>query len=91
MLSITSGMLFSCAIFATASISRTLPRGLLIVSPKMHFVFGVMALRKFSGSSGSTKLTLHAQTPEADVELRVRAAVQGVARHEFVAGSPSDW
>ena len=56
-LSIISGTPCSCAILATASMSSTLPRGFEIVSPYRHLVFGVIALRKFSGSSGSTNLT----------------------------------
>src|SRR5581483_229536 len=38
--SITSGAPCSCAIFATASMSSTLPPGLPIVSPYRTFVFG---------------------------------------------------
>jgi len=44
------------AIFAMASISATLPRGLEIVSQKTSFVFSVIAFLKFSGLSGSTNV-----------------------------------
>ncbi len=56
MLSITSGTPCACAIAATASMSSTLSRGLAIVSAKIALVLGRSAARKFSGSSGSTKL-----------------------------------
>src|SRR5699024_2485856 len=53
-LSIIKGIPFSCAISATASISKTLRLGLVIVSPKIAFVLSLIALRKFSGSVPST-------------------------------------
>ena len=56
-LSITSGMRFSCAIAATSSNGNTLIRGLPSVSPYRIFVLGRIARRKFSGSAGSTKVT----------------------------------
>ncbi len=55
-LSMISGIPASCAIFATASISRTLINGLPIVSANIAFVFLVIAFLKFSGSSGFTNL-----------------------------------
>ena len=49
-------------------------------------MFGLMALRKFSGSSGSTKVTSIAKAPEADVELRVGAAVERAGGDHVIAG-----
>ena len=47
----------------------------------------MIALRKFSGSSGSTNLTSMPDAAEADVELRVRAAVQRARGDQLVAGT----
>ena len=57
-LSTTSGMPLSCAIFATVSMSSTSIFGLPSVSAKMHLVFGPIALRIASGSPMSTKRAL---------------------------------
>ena len=57
-LSIISGTPASWAILATFSISKTFKLGFPIVSAKIAFVFSVIAERKFSGSFGSTNLTL---------------------------------
>src|SRR5699024_1409566 len=48
----------SCAISATASISSTCRPGLPIVSPNTALVLSVIAALKFSGSDGSTNVTL---------------------------------
>ncbi len=46
----------SCAIAAIAARSATTPVGLDRLSTKTALHFGVSARRKFSGSSGSTKI-----------------------------------
>ena len=55
-LSMMSGMPCSWAIFATGSMSNTFTSGLPSVSPYTARVVGRIARRKFSGSSGSTKV-----------------------------------
>ena len=50
-----SGMPAAWAIAATRSISTTTPPGLARFSMKIALHLGVNALRKFSGSLGSTK------------------------------------
>ncbi|MND00003.1 hypothetical protein D3C83_184840 [compost metagenome] len=56
MLSTMKGTPASRAILPIAAMSITLIAGLPSVSEKRHLVFGLMALRKFSGSSGSTSM-----------------------------------
>jgi len=62
-------------------------RGLLMVSAVKQPGFRVIALRKFSGLSGSTKVVFETQTAEADVELSVGAAVERAGRDDVVAES----
>jgi hypothetical protein len=52
-----SGTPAACAIPAIASRSVTTPPGLARLSTKIALHLGVSAVRKFSGSSGSTKMT----------------------------------
>ena len=56
-LSTISGRSCSCAMAATASMSRTFPPGLPMVSPKNAFVVGRIAVRHASRSSGSTQVS----------------------------------
>ena len=56
-LSTTSGIPASCAIFETAAKSSVSSLGFPTVSAKIAFVFFVSAFRKLSGSFGSTNFT----------------------------------
>jgi len=56
-LSTIRGMSCSWAMVATASMSSTFPPGLPMVSPKSALVFGRIAERQASRSSGSTQVS----------------------------------
>jgi len=75
----------SRAIAAMAAMSITFDRGLPSVSEKIALVLGLSALRKFSGSSGSTQRGVDAELPEVHVEHRVRPAVHLGGGHDMIA------
>ena len=85
-LSTMSGTPASWAMSATASTSNTSPFGLPIISAKTAFVFGPMALRKFSGSDGSTNLVVIPSLGKRMLEQVLRSAVKLRRGHDFVSG-----
>ena len=65
--------------------STTLISGLPSVSAYSSLVFGLIARRKFSGSSGSTNVVSMPSLLQVHVQQRVRAAVERRGRDDVVA------
>ncbi len=65
--------------------SKTLQRGLLIVSPYTAFVFGVIALLEIFRIVRFYKGEVIPQPPHAAIELRKRTAIQRARRHDVIA------